>query len=203
MTCDSHSTNSLNPFRMFSAFRDSSLAAISLIFVSLENCRNKDVARYSSKMGLFEGLLLVYFATHIPITIVLDSQVVFDQDFYPSFARDLFEYYINNYPDFLFKNCRTQYPYVRWIGACEVFLQLPFFFVAIYALYRRKEWIRIPGIVYCSHVATTVIPAVADFLQNPEGDMQVLFLCPHTSLQPSSTRLPADSSCAPSMGSTF
>lgn len=114
-------------------------------------------------------VLLLYFATHIPISIVLDSQTVFPQEWYPQFARDLWNFYVSNFPDFLFANCRTRFPYVRWIGACEIFLQLPFFFVALYALWHHKEWIRIPAIIYCTHVPTTVIPAVADFLQNPEG----------------------------------
>jgi hypothetical protein len=119
--------------------------------------------------GWFRWLLLAFFVTHIPITIVLDSQVVFPQELYPQFAQDLFTFYTDNFPDFLFKNCRTLYPYVRWIGACEVFFQLPFFFFAVYALWNKREWIRTPAIIYCTHVPTTVIPAVADFLQNPEG----------------------------------
>jgi hypothetical protein len=118
---------------------------------------------------MLRAILFLYFLTHIPITIFLDSQVVFPREWFPQFARDLFDFYTNSFPDFLFANCRTRYPYVRWIGVCEVFLQLPFFFVALYALYSRKNWIRIPAIVYCTHVPTTVIPAVADFLQNPEG----------------------------------
>eukprot|EP00047_Mylnosiga_fluctuans_P007792 m.255537 g.255537 ORF g.255537 m.255537 type:complete len:167 (-) comp19552_c0_seq1:75-575(-) len=120
------------------------------------------------------GVLAVYFGTHIPISIVLDSQVVFPRAWYPAFATNLFDFYTSNFPDFLFANCRTRYPYVRWIGVCEVFLQLPFFFVALYALARRREWIRIPAIIYCTHVPTTVIPAVADFLQNPEAEQYPL-----------------------------
>jgi hypothetical protein len=116
-------------------------------------------------------LLIVFFATHIPITIILDSQVVFPREWYPEFAQSLFDFHTSTFPDFLFKNCRTHYPYVRWIGACEVFFQLPFFFVALYALWYKKEWIRVPAIIYCTHVPTTVIPAVADFLQNPQGNI--------------------------------
>lgn len=32
--------------------------------------------------------------------------------------------------------------------ACEVALQLPFFFVAIYAIIKRRNWFRLPGLVY-------------------------------------------------------
>jgi hypothetical protein len=115
----------------------------------------------------FRWLLLVYFITHIPITIFIDAQVVFDRAYFPQFARDLFDFHLRANQDFLFAGCRSSYPYVRWIGACEVFLQLPFFFYAVWGLWNKRNEMRIPAIIYCTHVPTTVIPAWADFLQNP------------------------------------
>jgi hypothetical protein len=77
--------------------------------------------------------------------------------------------------------------------SCEALTQLPFFFVATYALLKReslglfaffcvarsnalidmhlavcatfagKNWIRVPFIIYGAHVATTVIPMLAEF----------------------------------------
>lgn len=105
---------------------------------------------------LFRWLLIVFFATHIPITIVVDSQVVFPRHLYPHWAKALFDFHLESNMDFLFRDCRTLYPYVRWIGACEVFLQLPFFFYAILMLWKKSNAIRVPAIVYCSHVITTV-----------------------------------------------
>lgn len=52
---------------------------------------------------------------------------------------------------------------------CECLLQLPFFFVAAYALLYRKEWIRIPGVVYGAHVATTLVPILAQVWFDPTG----------------------------------
>lgn len=46
---------------------------------------------------------------------------------------------------------------------CELFFQLPFFFAAVRALWTGREHsIRIPGIIYGVHVATTVIPLLAE-----------------------------------------
>lgn len=46
----------------------------------------------------------------------------------------------------------------------ELLLQFPFFLVAIYGLIHKKNWIRIPSIMYGTHVATTVLPIIAEIL---------------------------------------
>ena len=47
----------------------------------------------------------------------------------------------------------------------ELCLQLPFFFVAVKALYDRDEAaFRIPFIVYGAHTATTMIPILGEIL---------------------------------------
>lgn len=40
----------------------------------------------------------------------------------------------------------------------EVTLQLPFFFVGVYAFLTRANWIRIPAIIYGSFVCATMVP---------------------------------------------
>eukprot|EP01027_Heterolobosea_sp_BB2_P013041 GEZU01018856.1.p1 GENE.GEZU01018856.1~~GEZU01018856.1.p1 ORF type:complete len:104 (-),score=28.87 GEZU01018856.1:213-524(-) len=46
---------------------------------------------------------------------------------------------------------------------CEMFLQLPFFFVGAYAMFRGCNWFRVPGLLYGAHVATTLVPLLAEF----------------------------------------
>jgi hypothetical protein len=46
----------------------------------------------------------------------------------------------------------------------EGIAQLPFFFYATYALIHRDNSMRIPSIIYCTHVATTVWAILAEFL---------------------------------------
>ena len=46
----------------------------------------------------------------------------------------------------------------------ELLFQLPFFFVGFYAFYKQCNWIRIPGIAYGVHTATTLIPILAEIL---------------------------------------
>ena len=52
---------------------------------------------------------------------------------------------------------------------CEVLLQLPFFFVASYAFLAKKNWIRVPCIIYGAHVTTTMVPIMGDILFGPNS----------------------------------
>jgi hypothetical protein len=47
--------------------------------------------------------------------------------------------------------------------AGEVFLQLPVFLPLAWGILRQAAWVRIPSIVYGTHVATTLIPMLAEF----------------------------------------
>ncbi|XP_029468408.1 sigma intracellular receptor 2 isoform X1 [Rhinatrema bivittatum] len=48
---------------------------------------------------------------------------------------------------------------------CEALLQLPFFPVAAYAFYKGGcKWIRIPAIVYSTHVVTSVLTIIVELL---------------------------------------
>lgn len=49
-------------------------------------------------------------------------------------------------------------PWFKAFVALEVVGQLPFFFVATYAFVTKKNWIRIPAIIYGSVVCTTMVP---------------------------------------------
>jgi fructose-specific phosphotransferase system IIC component len=52
-------------------------------------------------------------------------------------------------------------PWFKALVYSEVFLQLPFFFVGAYAFLARKNWIRIPAIIYGSFVVATMVPILA------------------------------------------
>lgn len=109
--------------------------------------------------------LLLYFGSHIPITLFIDAQGLL-YDYYPSQLRAINNWYISTYGDHLM----DQRPY--WFQSfilAELCFQLPFFFVAFYALYSKKNWIRIPGIVYGVHVATTVWPIIPELLLAPNN----------------------------------
>lgn len=104
-------------------------------------------------------VFLVYFITHIPITLSLDLQVLFGE-FYPASLQELATWYIATYNDQLIQNKPV---WLKSFILAELLFQTPFFFVATYALLFKKNWIRIPSIIYGAHVATTVWAIIAEF----------------------------------------
>lgn len=108
---------------------------------------------------VFRYALLAYFITHIPITLFIDMQFLFPEQ-YPDFLRRFVAtHYVNKFGDYLMADLPV------WLETAMFFeiLQIPYFFAATYAVIYRKNWIRIPSIVYGSHVTTVVSMILADF----------------------------------------
>ena len=117
------------------------------------------VARYA---------FLGYFASHIPITMLIDAQAAIDHRL-PGVRR------IGTYGQWRLSGLAHPRQRIgdishgrppRWFRSvvwAEICLQLPFFFVAVKALYDRDEAaFRIPFIIYGAHTATTMIPILGD-----------------------------------------
>mmetsp|Transcript_29138 Transcript_29138/g.38322 ORF Transcript_29138/g.38322 Transcript_29138/m.38322 type:complete len:162 (-) Transcript_29138:178-663(-) len=109
-------------------------------------------------------VFLIYFVTHIPTTLLIDMQAIFSE-FYPESLKNLLQWHIETNGDFLMATLPLWFRSVIW---GEYVMQLPFFFVASYAFYKGANWIRIPTIIYGSHVATTMIPILSEILYSPE-----------------------------------
>ena len=107
-------------------------------------------------------VFLIYFITHIPISLCLDFQAIYGS-IYPEALRALQRFYVNTFKDPLFI---TQPVWFKSFIACEILFQFPFFFIVTYGLLYKQNWIRIPCIFYGSHVATTLIPILSEFLAN-------------------------------------
>jgi len=108
---------------------------------------------------------LCFFASHIPITLMIDAQAFLPHSFFPQIALDVVKWYTNTFNDQLMTP-----PYDTWFSAvvgCEIFLQLPFFFVAVHSLWTNGRsvdgsgWFRTACLVYGSHTATTMAPILA------------------------------------------
>lgn len=111
---------------------------------------------------ILDYLFVVYFGTHIPITLLFDLQVLFGDSVHPQVLRDITASYVRD-----FKDTMMQAPPTWFLSFiyCELFLQLPFFFVATYAFWKGAcRWIRLPAIVYSTHVATTMVPILSHLI---------------------------------------
>ncbi|EDV23745.1 Transmembrane protein 97 [Trichoplax sp. H2] len=102
-----------------------------------------------------------YFITHIPITILLDSQAIFPDSYYPKSVTGVMQFHINEFKDPLMADPPI---WLQTFIVIECLLQLPFFFFASYAFIKgikKCKWVKLPCIVYAAHVATTVVPILA------------------------------------------
>ncbi|KAL4429047.1 hypothetical protein ABPG77_006086 [Micractinium sp. CCAP 211/92] len=109
--------------------------------------------------SILYGLYLAFFISHIPITLLVDSQAVFPASWYPQALRDVQAWYFETYKDPLMMGLPTWF---RSLVVSEIVVQLPFFFVATYAFLGRKNWIRIPAILYGAFVTATMLPILAE-----------------------------------------
>jgi len=103
---------------------------------------------------------IAYFATHVPATILIDSQAIVPEKYVPSFARQLLKFHIKQNDDFLMLE---QPMWLKSFIVCEVLVQLPMFYVLLRKLLRKEETnIRWMGVGYSSHVMTTMVPILTE-----------------------------------------
>lgn len=136
-------------------------------------------------------VLLVFFLTHIPATLLIDAQAgalvsrvvprccaltrgppVIPSRYVPAFASRLLQWHVESTGDPLMNHVAAgRPPFAPWFKALivgELSLQLPFFFVASYAFAAKRNWIRIPALCYGVHTATTLMPILAELAASTE-----------------------------------
>ena len=107
-------------------------------------------------------IYLIYFLSHIPITLFIDSQAILPGRWFPALPVDLLGWHIETNHDFLM---RTRPDWFRSLVFVEVLLQLPFFVVASRALLARTEArFRAAFVVYGAHTATTMVPILGEII---------------------------------------
>jgi hypothetical protein len=81
-------------------------------------------------MKILHVIFLIYFISHIPITIFLDSQVVL-KEYIPKFFIDMNQTYIKLLQDKLLESSPL---FLNIFVYCELLFQLPMFFLSTYAI---------------------------------------------------------------------
>eukprot|EP00887_Chlorella_sp_A99_P002386 scaffold10.g2386.t1 len=109
-------------------------------------------------MRFVDGLIIAFLVSHIPITLLVDGQAVLPKSWYPQSLLDVQSWYLDTYQDPLMRDLPLWF---KSLVYTEVFLQLPFFLLGSYAWIARKNWIRIPALIYGSFVASTMVPILA------------------------------------------
>lgn len=114
--------------------------------------------------GIWDFVCIIYFASHIPITLGFDAQSILPTVGieFPKPLSALLRWYCAQYADPLMCSPPTWFRAICWV---ELLVQTPFFFVALVGWLRRAEWLRAPLIAYGAHVATTLIPIYGALLE--------------------------------------
>ena len=116
----------------------------------------------SSQGGYIRYFCILFFAIHIPTTVLVDAQAVFPRHYFPAFARTMLDDFIQRTGDPLMSEPRE--PWFLSLIWTEVLFQLPFFVVALYAFSFRKPWIRTPAAAYGGFVCATMVPILNEIL---------------------------------------
>lgn len=115
---------------------------------------------------------LVFFITHIPITLFIDSQALLPEWLFPEPLKDLLDTYVSVTGDPLMARPTFGGLWFQSLIACELRIQLPFSFVAVRKLLSKdavwQDWFRSACLVYAAHTVTTMVPIITVLLANPE-----------------------------------
>jgi len=138
--------------------------------------------------GILRWAIIVYYVTHIPITIALDLQGLLHA-FYPPLLQELLKWYVSSFKDpmmampqpawfksFIFweifqgKTCVLRCAIAN-APCCPHLLPhihvVPYFVYGIRGMLAKDNSIRIPSIIYGAHVTTTVSAILAELVFGP------------------------------------
>ena len=133
-------------------------------------------ATMSTLSGATRTAFLVFFASHIPITLLVDGQAFLPRSLYPTAIQDVLNWYTTTFAD----NLMQPPVYDVWFSsvvACEILFQLPFFAYAVYTLLdparaNGRGKFRSACLIYGSHTATTLVPILATIATDPETNWE-------------------------------
>jgi hypothetical protein len=123
----------------------------------------------SSLTGATRTAFLIFFISHVPITLLMNGQTTLPEAMFPDVLRGLLPFYAAQFNDTLMTA-----PFDIWFKSfvvCEVLLQVPFF---IYAVKSLVNWQTTDGsgrfrtacLIYGAHAVTTLIPILAETIFN-------------------------------------
>ncbi|KAL7747667.1 Transmembrane protein 97 [Sorochytrium milnesiophthora] len=107
---------------------------------------------------------------HLALVVYFAQQLALLHQHYPRMLQSLYTYYVTQWHDPMVRAAVARPHDVAWfrsVSLCELLLQLPFFVVALYFLLKGTTpcfRIRIPMIIYGTHVATTLVPTFGQLM---------------------------------------
>ncbi|CAG8755159.1 8812_t:CDS:2, partial [Ambispora leptoticha] len=104
---------------------------------------------------------LVYFMTHIPITILIDTYPILPKQLVPDSITRINQWYKDFTAD---PNYNFEPMWFMSFLIIELFLHLPFFFYAINGLVKDSPSLRLPLLIYATETATSTFAVLASLI---------------------------------------
>jgi len=116
-----------------------------------------------------------FFVVHVVATLVLDLQALYPPTLVPGFMSQVHKSYVQDTGDPLIKAVLGLYGREAKLNAswfetfiyCEMFFQLPVFFIGLYALWHNRRSLYIILALYGVHSATTILPCLTHLYRAP------------------------------------
>eukprot|EP00804_Cyclotella_cryptica_P012104 CCRYP_009820-RA/>CCRYP_009820-RA protein AED:0.39 eAED:0.39 QI:392/1/1/1/0/0/2/214/166 len=120
----------------------------------------------SSLQGKTRISFLVFFISHIPITLLIDGQAFLPRHWYPQGLVDVVDWYAATFKDNLMTHPTE--PWFKSLISIEILFQLPFFVYAVHCLLQHKvrKYFRSLCLVYGASTSTTLVPILASIVSN-------------------------------------
>lgn len=118
----------------------------------------------------FAWFVVIFFALHIPLTLVVDGQVLIPPTMVPESLQLAVLEFASNMKDDLMISPSQAPLWFKAVIACEIFLQVPYFaFAAMAWIFEWESSIRSTMHVYTAHVLTTMVPIMLNILCGPSS----------------------------------
>lgn len=118
--------------------------------------------------GITRLVFLIFFASHILATLLIDVQAIVPQAWVPTSLRDLLLWYASSLGDPLM-SAPEKLPWFQSLVCLELMFQLPFFVWAVFELSSDKRQVysdafRCSCIAYGAHTSTTMAPILTTII---------------------------------------
>lgn len=108
-------------------------------------------------------VFLVYMTFHIAVLLLLDLQGLYGQ-YYPKLLQEwVYQRYVSNFSDPLMKNPPSWFQAILFE---ELVFQLPLAILIMYGLMNKRYWVRLPCIIFGTHVVSQVSLIIYEFCKS-------------------------------------
>ena len=102
----------------------------------------------------YDFLFIVYFVLHIATTVAVDTQIVLPRELFPKFLVQALDDWVRDSDDVLTGTRPLFYRAFVWV---ELVFHLPYFFFALFAFIKGRNWIRNISMVYAVAVLGSMV----------------------------------------------